>query len=107
MSKRTTAAATISRERMYDVIRAPVVTEKSTLGSVHGQVSFKVAPDATKPEIKAAVEGLFGVRVERVNTINQEGKRKVFRGRPGRRNGYKKAIVTLVEGETIDVTTGV
>ncbi len=97
----------LSKEQMYDVIRAPVVTEKSTLGSINGQVSFKVRIDATKPQIRAAVEGLFGVKVTAVNTIRQNGKRKIFRGRPGRRPDYKKAIVTLAEGQTIDVTTGV
>ncbi len=97
----------LSKEQMYDIIRAPVVTEKSTMGSQFGQVSFKVRIDATKPQIKAAVEGLFGVKVTAVNTIRQDGKRKVFRGRRGRRSDYKKAIVTLAEGQAIDVTTGV
>lgn len=97
----------LSKEQMYDVIRAPVVTEKSTLGSANGQVSFRVRIDATKPQIKAAVEGLFGVKVTAVNTIRQDGKRKTFRGRKGRRPDYKKAIVTLADGQTIDVTTGV
>jgi large subunit ribosomal protein L23 len=99
--------STLSKEQMYDIIRTPVVTEKSTLGSVNGQVSFKVRIDATKPEIKAAVEGLFGVKVRAVNTLRQDGKRKVFRGRRGRRPDYKKAIVTLADGQAIDVTTGV
>jgi len=97
----------LSKEQMYDIIRTPVVTEKSTMGSEHGQVSFKVRIDATKPQIKAAVEGLFGVKVKSVNTLRQDGKRKVFRGRRGQRSDYKKAIVTLVEGQAIDVTTGV
>jgi large subunit ribosomal protein L23 len=98
---------TLTKEQMYDIVRAPVITEKATRGSEHGQVTLKVAPTATKPEIKAAVEGLFGVKVTNVNTLNQQGKRKVFRGRRGVRNGYKKAIITLAEGQTIDVTTGV
>lgn len=94
-------------ERMYDIILAPVVTEKSTQGSEHNQVSFRVARSATKPQIKAAVEALFGVKVTAVNTLNVKGKVKRFRGRPGRRAGYKKAIVTLAEGDSIDITTGV
>ena len=93
--------------RAYDVIVAPVVTEKSTLGSVHNQVTFRVTIEATKPEIRAAVEKLFGVKVKRVNTLRQRGKVKKFRGRIGRRADYKKAIITLAEGEAIDITTGV
>jgi large subunit ribosomal protein L23 len=92
---------------MYDVIRSPVITEKATLGSEHGQVTFRVAMDATKPEIKAAVEGLFEVKVKAVNTLRQQGKVKRFRGRIGRRVAYKKAIVSLEEGQSIDVTTGI
>lgn len=88
-------------------IVAPVITEKATRGSEHNQVSFRVRGDATKPEIKAAVEGLFGVKVTAVNTVTIHGKLKRFRGRLGRRSGYKKAIVTLAEGNTIDVTTGI
>ena len=97
----------ISRERMYDVIRSPVITEKATLGSEHAQVTFRVALDATKPEVKAAVEGLFEVKVKAVNTLRQQGKQKRFRGRLGRRAAYKKAIVSLEEGQSIDVTTGI
>jgi large subunit ribosomal protein L23 len=93
--------------RHYDVIRNPVVTEKSTLASEHGQVVFDVAMDASKTEIKAAVEALFSVKVKAVNTINQKGKVKRFRGRLGQRSDVKKAIVTLEEGHTIDVTTGI
>ena len=100
-------SAKISKERMYDIIRGPVITEKATLGSEHGQVTFRVSLDATKPEIKAAVEELFSVKVEGVNTLRQEGKVKRFRGRPGRRVEYKKAMVTLAEGQSIDVTTGI
>ena len=90
---------------MYDVIVAPVVTEKSTRISEHGQVVFKVRKQATKPEIKAAVEGLFGVTVTAVNTLVQKGKMKRFKGRVVFRSDVKKAIVTLAEGQAIDVTT--
>ena len=92
---------------MYDVILAPVVTEKSTRVSEHNQIVFKVRKDATKPEIKKAVEGLFGVKVTAVNTLVQKGKMKRFRGRVGFRADVKKAIVTLAEGQSIDVTTGI
>ncbi len=92
---------------MYDVILAPVVTEKSTRVSEHNQIVFKVRMDATKPEIKKAVEGLFGVKVTAVNTLVQKGKMKRFRGRVGFRSDVKKAIVTLAEGQSIDVTTGI
>ncbi len=97
----------MNRERMYNVILAPVITEKSTLGSEHNQVTFRVAKDATKPEVKVAIEELFGVKVKAVNTLNQKGKVKRFRGRLGKRNDMKKAIVTLEEGQTLDVTTGI
>ncbi|MCJ9429297.1 50S ribosomal protein L23 [Kordiimonas marina] len=91
----------------YDVIKSPVITEKATLGSENNQVTFKVAIDATKPQIKAAVEALFDVKVKKVNTLRQEGKVKRFRGVTGKRAEYKKAMVTLAEGSSIDVTTGV
>jgi len=97
----------ISKERMYDIIRAPVITEKATMGSEHNQVTFKVPLDAIKPEIKAAVEGVFGVKVKAVNTLVVKGKTKRFRGRLGQRSDIKKAVITLVEGHSIDVTTGV
>jgi large subunit ribosomal protein L23 len=84
-----------------------VITEKATMGSEHNQVTFKVPLDASKPEIKAAVEGVFGVKVNAVNTIVSKGKVKRFRGRVGQRSDVKKAIVTLAEGNSIDVTTGV
>jgi len=100
-------SAKISKERMYDIIRGPVITEKSTLGSEHGQVTFRVSMDATKPEIKAAVEGLFDVKVNAVNTLRQAGKVKRFRGRLGRRVETKKAMVKLADGQSIDVTTGI
>ena len=92
---------------MYDVILAPVVTEKSTRVSEHNQIVFKVRQQATKPEIKAAVEGLFNVKVTAVNTLVQKGKMKRFKGRVGFRSDVKKAIVTLAEGQSIDVTTGI
>ncbi|CAA7624020.1 50S ribosomal protein L23 [Magnetospirillum sp. UT-4] len=98
---------TVSKERMYDIIRAPVITEKATMGSEHNQVTFKVPLDASKPEIKAAVEGVFGVKVSAVNTTIAKGKVKRFRGRIGQRSDVKKAIVTLAKGHSIDVTTGV
>ena len=91
----------------YDVVLAPHITEKSTLLSEHNAVVFKVANDATKPQIKAAVEALFGVNVTGVNTLNQKGKSKRWKGRPYQRSDMKKAIVTLAEGQTIDVTTGI
>ena len=94
-------------EAMYDTILGPVVTEKSTLGSEHNQVTFRVRLDASKPEIKESVEGLFRVKVKAVNTLRVKGKTKRFRGRLGRRSDWKKAIVTLAEGEMLDVTTGV
>ncbi len=94
----------MSREAMYDIIKSPVVTEKATMLSEHHQVMFRVAIDATKPEIREAVEGLFGVKVLGVNTLVQKGKTKRFRGRPGRRSDVKKAFVTLADGQMIDLT---
>ena len=91
----------------YDVVLAPVITEKSTLLSEHNAVVFKVADSATKPQIKAAVEALFGVSVTGVNTLTQKGKTKRWKGRPYTRSDVKKAIVTLAEGSSIDVTEGV
>ena len=102
-----TPVVKLSQGRMYDLIRSPVVTEKSTLGSQHNQVTFRVPLEATKPEIKAAVEGVFKVKVVAVNTLRQLGKTKRFRGRLGFRSDTKKAMVTLAEGNTIDVTSGV
>ena len=92
--------------RHYDVIVSPVITEKSTMASEANQVMFNVAGNATKPEIKSAVEALFNVKVKAVNTLVRKGKVKRFRGIKGKQNDVKKAIVTLVDGETIDVTTG-
>ena len=97
----------MSKLRNYDVIRNPVVTEKSTMASEHGQVVFDVAMDASKPEIKAAVEQLFSVKVKAVNTFIRKGKVKRFRGRLGVRNDVKKAVVTLVDGQSIDISTGI
>ncbi|MEM9279454.1 MAG: 50S ribosomal protein L23 [Pseudomonadota bacterium] len=92
--------------RHYDVIVSPVITEKSTMASESNQVMFNVAGNATKPEIKGAVEALFNVKVKAVNTLVRKGKVKRFRGIKGKQNDVKKAIVTLVDGEAIDVTTG-
>jgi large subunit ribosomal protein L23 len=92
--------------RHYDTIIAPVITEKSTNASEHNKVVFRVATSATKPEIKAAVEALFNVKVTAVNTLNRAGKNKRFRGIAGKQNNTKKAVVTLAEGQSIDVTTG-
>ena len=100
-------STSVSRERLYELVRRPVVTEKSTLASQHSQVAFVVPLDARKPEIKAAVEGLFSVKVKAVNTLRQKGKTKRFRGRVGSRSDIKKAYVTLEEGHSIDVTTGI
>jgi large subunit ribosomal protein L23 len=91
----------------YDIVRAPIITEKSTRLSEHNQVVFRVRQDASKPQIKAAVEALFNVKVTAVNTLNQKGKTKRFRGTLGKRDDVKKAIVTLAEGSSIDVTTGI
>ena len=100
--------------RHYDVILAPHITEKSTMVSEHNAVVFKVAPGATKPEIKAAIEALFNVKVENVNTIvtkgktkRWKGKSKRWQGKPYQRSDVKKAIVTLAEGQSIDVTSGI
>ena len=93
--------------RHYDVIVGPHITEKSTLLSENNAVVFKVANDATKPQIKAAVEALFDVKVKGVNTMVQKGKVKRWKGRPYKRNDIKKAVVTLAEGQSIDITTGV
>lgn len=90
----------------YDVIRAPVITEKSTDASENNQIVFRVANTATKPQIKAAVEALFEVKVTAVNTLVRKGKMKRFRGRKGQQSDVKHAIVTLADGQSIDVTTG-
>jgi len=97
---------TAADPRHYDVILSPVVTEKATTASQHNQVVFRVARTATKPEIKEAVEKLFNVKVKGVNTLVTKGKTKFFKGRAGARSDVKKAIVTLAEGHSIDITTG-
>ena len=96
----------MSKRSAYDVILSPVITEKSTLVSEANQVIFRVASRATKPEIKAAVESLFKVKVKAVNTLVRKGKLKTFRGHRALQSDHKKAIVTLVEGHTIDLATG-
>ena len=95
-----------AKAEYYDVIRKPIITEKATMASEAGAVVFEVAIDATKPVIKAAVEALFGVKVKAVNTSITKGKVKRFRGKLGTRKDVKKAYVTLEDGNTIDVTTG-
>ncbi len=96
----------LSREAMYEIIRRPIITEKATMLSEQNQFVFQVAIDATKPNIKAAVEALFNVKVEGVNTLVQKGKTKRFKGRPGVRSDVKKAFVQLAAGQSIDFTTG-
>ena len=105
MAKKPAKAAVDNRH--YDVVLAPHITEKSTLLSEHNAVVFKVANDATKPEIKAAVEALFGVTVTGVNTMVAKGKTKRWKGAPYKRSDAKKAVVTLAEGQSIDITTGI
>jgi len=101
------AETRLTRQAMYDLIRSPVITEKATAVSEHNQIIFRVPLTATKREVKAAVVGLFSVKVNAVNTIRVQGKLKRVRGRPGQRSDFKKAIVTLAEGSRIDVTTGI
>ena len=96
----------MSKRSAYDVIVAPVITEKATLASEHNQVIFKVKPDATKPEIKAAIESLFKVKVKAVNTVVRKGKLKAFRGIKSVLSDTERAVVTLEDGHSIDVTTG-
>ena len=95
-----------SDPRLYDVILSPVITEKATVASERNQVIFKVALNATKPQIKEAVEKLFDVKVKNVNTLIRKGKVRIFKGRPGELQNTKRAVVTLEEGHRIDVTTG-
>jgi len=95
-----------AKAEQYDVIRKPIITEKATMASEANAVVFEVAMDATKPQIKSAVEDIFGVKVKAVNTTITKGKEKRFRGRPGARRDVKKAYVTLEDGNAIDVTTG-
>ncbi len=105
MAKKQQATAVDARH--YDVVLAPHITEKSTLLSESNAVVFKVAPGASKPEIKAAVEALFNVKVTGVNTLTTKGKSKRWKGKPYQRSDVKKAIVTLAEGQSIDVTSGI
>ncbi|MDG1287511.1 MAG: 50S ribosomal protein L23 [Rickettsiales bacterium] len=93
--------------KLYDVIQRPIITEKATIASEHGKVVFQVHPDASKTEVREAVEKLFGVKVTKVNTVSIHGKTKKFRGLNGKQNDRKKAIVTLAEGQTIDTMAGV
>jgi large subunit ribosomal protein L23 len=97
----------LSREEMYRLVLSPVITEKATTISEHNQVTFRVPLEADKRSVRAAVEGLFKVKVTAVNTIRIKGKTKRSRGKPGQRSDYKKAIITLAEGSKIDITTGV
>ena len=97
----------MNRDRMYEIILAPVITEKTQRISEANQVVFRVRKEASKPEIKAAIEALFGVKVTNVNTIVQKGKTKRWKGKPYQRSDMKKAIVTLAEGQSIDITEGV
>ena len=97
---------TTTDPRHYDVILSPIITEKATNASERNQVMFRVAPHATKPQIKEAIEKLFDVKVKSVNTLIRKGKKKAFRGRRGILSDVKKAVVTLEEGHRIDVTTG-
>ncbi len=102
----TQARPVLSKERMYQTILSPLVTEKATALSEVNQVVFRVRLEASKPEIKGAVEALFGVKVLGVNTLVVKGKSKRFKGRPGQRSDWKKAMVRLAEGQSIDLTTG-
>ncbi|WP_265529053.1 50S ribosomal protein L23 [Sphingomicrobium marinum] len=101
------AAKKAVENRHYDVVLAPHITEKSTMASEHNAVVFKVSGDATKPQIKEAVEALFDVTVTKVNTIVSKGKVKRWRGKPYKRTDEKKAIVTLKDGDMIDITSGI
>ena len=107
MTKRlSTKDVHVGEGRKFDLLVAPVITEKSTMGSEYNQVTFRVPLAATKPEIRVAVENLFKVKVVAINTLRQRGKTKRFRGQLGKRPDTKKAIVTLAEGDSIDVTSG-
>ena len=106
-AKKTKAKSAAINPKLYDVILSPVITEKATMASEFNKVLFKIHPDADKKIVKEAVEALFGVTVEKVNTINVLGKTKRFKGRPGKRSDTKKAIVTLAAGQSIDIAAGV
>ncbi len=107
MSAKTEVAAGSGGLKIYDTLLCPVVTEKSTRAMEHNQYTFKVAPNSTKSDIKAAIEKLYKVTVKSVQTVNIEGKTKRFRGRLGKRNDLRKAIVRLADGQTIDMGMGV
>ena len=99
--------AAVAKNRDYSVILSPVITEKATRILENNQVIFNVSPNATKPQIKNAIEALFSVKVANVNTINIKGKQKIFRGIKGKRTGIRKAIVSLAKGQSIDLSSGV
>lgn len=105
-AKKTASKGVLAEARLYDVIVKPIVTEKSTVAAEQNKVTFKISPTATKQDVKAAVEAIFKVTVKKVNTIKVEGKVKKFRGRPGQRSDFRKAIVTLDAGQTIDFAAG-
>ena len=107
MKVHSCANVTVTENQAYDLILSPMITEKSTLGAENNQVTFRVPLTASKPEIKAAIELLFDVKVKAVNTLRQNGKVKRFQGRKGRRSDYKKAMVCLEEGHSIDVSMGI
>ena len=107
MSRARAKQVKVGEGRKFDIVLTPVITEKATQGSEHNQVTFRVPLEASKPEIKAAVEKLFKVKVKAVNTLRQLGKTKQFKGRSGFRSDSKKAMVTLAEGNTIDITSKV
>ena len=107
MSAAKNNAAAVSPAKMYDLVLQPVITEKSTRCSEHNQVVFNVPLNATKPEISSAVEQIFNVKVDSVNTLRTKGKVKRFRGHKGRRSDTKKAMITLAEGHSIDMSTGI
>lgn len=104
--KSSTKSGGAVEARLYDVIVRPLVTEKSTRGAEQNKVVFEISREANKTDVKAAVEAIFGVKVTKVNTLNVEGKVKRFRGRVGQRQDYRKAVVTLAEGQHIDVAAG-
>ena len=107
MSNARSKFKSLDKEQMYQIVRSPIITEKSTIISENNQVSFRVPISATKPEIREAIEGLFDVKVTSVNTLRQKGKVKRFRGKLGKRANSKKAVVTLAEGDAIDITAGI
>lgn len=106
-AKKDNVKGKVSNPALYDIIERPSITEKSTMAGEHNKVTFKVRKNAAKPQIKQAVEEIFGVTVVSVNTVTIKGKSKRFRGLPGQRSDIKKAVVTLAEGQNIDLTSGV